>query len=50
MWRVIREKAIKTEVVQWGRPTLVIRDLDENELFIWPERERASLDAQLAGA
>jgi len=28
----IREKAIKTEVVQWGRPTLVIRDLDENEL------------------
>ena len=46
----IREKAIKTEVVQWGRPTLVIRDLDENELFIWPERERASLDAQLAGA
>jgi catechol 2,3-dioxygenase-like lactoylglutathione lyase family enzyme len=46
----IREKAIKTEIVQWGRPTLVIRDLDENELFIWLESERASLEAQLAGA
>src|SRR3569833_2269157 len=26
---------IKTEVVQWGRPTTVIRDLDNNELFFW---------------
>jgi catechol 2,3-dioxygenase-like lactoylglutathione lyase family enzyme len=47
----IEEKSIKTTVVQWGNPTLVIRDLDENELFYWlPESERASLQAQLAGA
>jgi len=46
-----REKGIKTEVVQWGAPTLVIRDLDGNELFFWlPESERASLKAEVAGA
>jgi catechol 2,3-dioxygenase-like lactoylglutathione lyase family enzyme len=38
----IRDKGIKTEVVEWGAPTLVIRDLDGNELFFWlPESERA---------
>ena len=42
----IEEKGIQTTVVQWGNPTLVIRDLDENELFFWlPEKERASLQA-----
>jgi catechol 2,3-dioxygenase-like lactoylglutathione lyase family enzyme len=42
--RHIRDKGIKTTVFQWGAPTLVIRDLDENELFIWlPEHERAEL-------
>src|SRR5262249_61656372 len=47
----IREKGIKTDVVQWGAPTLVIRDLDGNELFFWlPESERASLKAEVAGA
>jgi hypothetical protein len=47
----LREKGIKTAVVQWGAPTLVIRDLDQNELFFWfPESERASLHAELAGA
>ncbi|HEV8263637.1 MAG TPA: VOC family protein [Gemmatimonadales bacterium] len=46
--RHLKEKGIKTTVLQWGAPTLVIRDLDENELFFWlPERERASLDAEL---
>ena len=40
----IEEKGIKTTVLQWGAPTLVVRDLDENELFFWlPESERASL-------
>ena len=33
----LKANGIATDVVQWGRPTLVIRDLDENELFIWPE-------------
>ena len=26
---------IQTHRVHWGRPTLVIRDLDANELFFW---------------
>jgi len=47
----IEEKGVKTTVIQWGAPTLVIRDLDENELlFGLPESERASLQAQLADA
>jgi catechol 2,3-dioxygenase-like lactoylglutathione lyase family enzyme len=47
----IDEKSIKTTVVPWGNPTLVIRDLDENELFFWlPASERASLQAQLGSA
>ena len=45
--RYISEKGIKTNIVQWGEPTLVIHDLDENELFIWlPDQERASLKAE----
>jgi catechol 2,3-dioxygenase-like lactoylglutathione lyase family enzyme len=47
----IEEKGIKTTVLQWGNPTLVIRDLDENELFFWlPESERAILQAQFGSA
>lgn len=46
--RHLSEKGIQTSVIQWGAPTLVIRDLDGNELFFWmPESERASLEAQL---
>ena len=49
--RHLTEKGIKTTVIHWGAPTLVIRDLDENELFIWlPEGELASLVAEGAGA
>jgi catechol 2,3-dioxygenase-like lactoylglutathione lyase family enzyme len=49
--RHLREKQIKTAVLHWGAPTLVIRDADGNEFFIWlPESERAGLDAELAGA
>jgi catechol 2,3-dioxygenase-like lactoylglutathione lyase family enzyme len=44
--RHLREKGVKTTVIRWGAPTLVVRDVDENELFIWlPESERASLEA-----
>ncbi len=44
--RHLKDTGIKTTVVQWGEPTLVIRDLDDNELFIWlPQHERASLEA-----
>ncbi len=31
----IADKGIQTLRVQWGRPTLVVRDLDANELFFW---------------
>lgn len=43
----IAAKGIPTERVEWGRPTLVIRDLDQNELFFWdwPEKETAALEA-----
>jgi catechol 2,3-dioxygenase-like lactoylglutathione lyase family enzyme len=47
--RHLAEKLIKTTVIHWGAPTLVIRDVDENELFFWfPENERAVLEAELA--
>ena len=45
----IKEKGIKTTIVPWGNPTLVVRDLDENELFFWlPQSEWESLEAELA--
>ena len=31
----IANKGIQTLRVIWGRPTLVIRDVDNNELFFW---------------
>ncbi len=47
--RYLSEKNIEPAVQYWGAPTLVIRDVDGNELFIWlPESERASLEARLA--
>jgi catechol 2,3-dioxygenase-like lactoylglutathione lyase family enzyme len=47
--RHLRDKGIETTVLHWGAPTLAIRDMDGNELFIWlPESERASLEAKLA--
>ena len=47
--RHLRDKGIETTVLHWGAPTLAIRDMDGNELFIWlPESERASLEAELA--
>jgi catechol 2,3-dioxygenase-like lactoylglutathione lyase family enzyme len=44
--RHLRAKQIKTTIFQWGNPTLVIRDVDDNELFIWlPEGEIAHFEA-----
>jgi catechol 2,3-dioxygenase-like lactoylglutathione lyase family enzyme len=31
----IAAKGIQTQLVDWGRPTLVVRDLDDNEIFFW---------------
>ena len=40
----IRAKGIQVSLDDWGRPTLVIKDVDGNELFFWlPESELASL-------
>ena len=40
----IAKHRIPTERIDWGKPTLVIRDLDGNELFIWdwPEKRVTS--------
>ena len=46
--RHIEEKGIPAERRDWGQPTLVVRDLDGNELFFWdwPEkRTRQQEDA-----
>jgi catechol 2,3-dioxygenase-like lactoylglutathione lyase family enzyme len=31
----IADKGIETFRVEWGRPTLVVKDVDANELFFW---------------
>jgi catechol 2,3-dioxygenase-like lactoylglutathione lyase family enzyme len=33
--RHFEERRVRTERVGWGRPTLVVRDVDGNELFFW---------------
>jgi catechol 2,3-dioxygenase-like lactoylglutathione lyase family enzyme len=44
----IRERRLKVTRVDWGRPTLVIRDPDGNELYFWiPESEWVNV--QLGG-
>jgi len=42
--RHIATHGIQTERVDWGQPTLVVRDLDANELYFWdwPEKDRPS--------
>jgi len=40
----IRERPVDAKRHDWGRPTLVIHDPDENELFFWlPRNEWAAL-------
>ena len=40
------ERGIQTERVDWGRPTLVVRDLDANELFFWlPNHTWAAMES-----
>ena len=46
--RHIRERGINALRVEWGRPTLVLRDPDGNELFFWiPDIEWANLPPDL---
>jgi catechol 2,3-dioxygenase-like lactoylglutathione lyase family enzyme len=45
----IRAKGIQVSRDDWGKPTLVVKDLDGNELFFWlPESELASLESEMA--
>ena len=42
------ERGIQTERVDWGRPTLLIKDLDGNELFLWlPNDTWAALESDV---
>ncbi|HUO68282.1 MAG TPA: VOC family protein [Gammaproteobacteria bacterium] len=48
--RHLRGKSIEKSVLHWGNPTLVIRDIDQNELFVWlPEGEIAGFEATSKG-
>lgn len=38
----IEEKGVQTQRVDWGRPTLVIRDTDGNEIFFWVPNDNLS--------
>jgi len=41
----IATKGIQIQRFDWGRPTLVIKDLDDNELFFWlPDDDFTGLD------
>jgi catechol 2,3-dioxygenase-like lactoylglutathione lyase family enzyme len=49
--RHVSEKGIQTTTFHWGAPVLVIRDVDQNELFFsLPRTEWAGLEAELAKA
>ena len=45
----IRAGEIKAKRFDWGRPTLVVTDVDRNELFFWlPPNEWATLAPELS--
>jgi catechol 2,3-dioxygenase-like lactoylglutathione lyase family enzyme len=48
--RHLDDRTIPTTVVRWGAPTIVVHDLDGNELFFWlPPEERDRLEVTGAG-
>ena len=47
----LKSKGISATYTHWGAPTLVILDLDQNELFFWlSDAERVKWQAAHAGA
>ena len=46
----IAAKGIQTQRVDWGQPTLVIMDLDANELFFWdwPDKGMPALESNVS--
>ena len=51
LYQHVRGKGVPTSFTRWGAPTLVIHDLDRNELYFWlSDAERAKLlEAQAIG-
>ena len=47
----IQTHGIKTERRDWGQPTLVIKDLDANELFFWdwPQKSISGTPGEVSG-
>lgn len=46
--RHISERGIQSTIFHWGAPTLVLRDLDQNELFFWlPPQEQPGFDSAM---
>lgn len=44
------ERGIETKLIRWGEPTVVIEDLDGNELFFWlSESECEKLRGEIDG-
>lgn len=47
----VAERGVETKLILWGEPTVVIEDLDGNELFFWlSESEREKLRGEIDGA
>jgi catechol 2,3-dioxygenase-like lactoylglutathione lyase family enzyme len=45
----IRARGIEVSRDDWGKPTLVIKDVEGNELYFWvPESELARLESEIA--
>ena len=44
----ILAKNIKVALDNWGNPTLVIQDLDGNELFFWVNDQWPTMESDLA--
>ena len=47
LYEHIRAKGIQVWRDDWGKPTLVIKDMDGNELFFWAESALAKLESEM---
>jgi catechol 2,3-dioxygenase-like lactoylglutathione lyase family enzyme len=47
----VAKRGVETKLIYWGEPTVVIEDLDGNEIFFWlSESERERLKVEIDGA
>jgi hypothetical protein len=47
LMRHLISRGVSAAVTHWGEPTVVLSDLDHNELFFWlPDSQRATLGSQ----